>query len=266
MSLLHKIRRISMERKSNKALNDRLLLEQLISDREWEKVSQMLADDASEPNRSRPLCSIAKTTDDLILHGACEHSAPLPIVIKLCIAHPSSVRTIDDRGMLPLHVAVYNGCHPDMIDYLIKAYPDSAGAQDSAGKTPLHHAAESYSENFVYNFYDFPDFREVHKSTLHVVQLLVDAAPASVNIEDEDEMNPIEYALLNATHIKIVKFLQRSSRKDWRHRKTEEHKSHEDLCKELQDSKSPEVQTEKSSISSWSRGAPVLKRVWAATA
>ena len=51
-------------------------------------------------------------------------------------------------------------------------------------------------------------------------------------MEDEDEMNPIEIALLNDTHIKVVKAMQRASRNDWRIRKKEELKSkdvvHED--------------------------------------
>ncbi|KAL7527829.1 hypothetical protein ACHAWF_002323 [Thalassiosira exigua] len=44
-------------------------------------------------------------------------------------------------------------------------------------------------------------------------------------MEDNDRMNPIEFALLNATHIKVLKMMQRASRKDWRRR---EAKANED--------------------------------------
>ena len=43
----------------------------------------------------------------------------------------------------------------------------------------------------------------------------------SRHIEDDEEMNPIEYALLNSTNIKLVKMMQRASRKQWRELVTE---------------------------------------------
>mmetsp|Transcript_21648 Transcript_21648/g.39736 ORF Transcript_21648/g.39736 Transcript_21648/m.39736 type:complete len:142 (-) Transcript_21648:51-476(-) len=99
----------------------------------------------------------------------------------------------------------------------------------------MHYAGDCYANNFIDNYF--------------VVELLVEAAPQSVNIEDEDEMKPIEYALLNATHKKVIKMMQRASRSGWRKRKTEEHKSHEDLAKDVQGRSSPTTEDPQDKIS-----------------
>lgn len=53
---------------------------------------------------------------------------------------------------------------------------------------------------------------------LQVVRLLKTAAPLSVNLEDNEEMNAIEYALLSDASLKVVKTMQRACRDDWRER------------------------------------------------
>jgi phosphosulfolactate phosphohydrolase-like enzyme len=73
---------------------------------------------------------------------------------------------------------------------------------------------------------------------LQCVKLLKTAAPTSVNLEDNEGCNAIEYALENEIDIKVVKAMQRACRDDWRERKAEVgeqgRKTHEDLVKDVQ--------------------------------
>ena len=70
----------------------------------------------------------------------------------------------------------------------------------------MHYAGEFYAKNFIDDCFDLPAFNgDMHHIMHHVVEPLIEAAPQSFSIEDEDEMNPIKYAMLNATNIKVVK-------------------------------------------------------------
>lgn len=228
MSLFVKIRRASMEQKSHEATNNVNLFRTLISEQQWTRVENILMK-SSEPNQSPSanlfMNSTFTVSYDTILHDACQSNAPIKIIAKLSAQFSSSMKTTDDGGRYPIHLAVASGCHPSVIRFLIQTNPQAVGLQDHSGKTPLHYAAEHYAQNFNDNNFRYPNYSEAQRNTLQVVEALVESAPESVNIEDGDEMNPIEYALLNVSHIKIVKTLQRASRKDWRRRKTLEQES-----------------------------------------
>ena len=155
------------------------------------------------------------------MHYACQFNAPLYVIAKLSARFPSQ-DTADDRGRYPIHVAVANGCEPDVIQFLIRSNPKHPGHQDKSGKTPLHYAGECYAKSYADIHYLPQDYNEVNRRTLEVVEILVKAAPESANVEDEEEMNPIEYAVLNSSNITVVKLMQRASRKEWRRRSTEE--------------------------------------------
>jgi len=126
-----------------------------------------------------------------------------------------SLDTADQHGRYPVHVAMANGCTPEVIRFLVETKPLLVGTQDVFGRTPMHYAGE-YSKNFIDDYFEFPDFNEVQRNKLEVAVVLIAAAPQSVNIEDKDEMNPIEHALLNGSSIKVIKAMQRASRTDWR--------------------------------------------------
>lgn len=226
MLFLAKIRRISMDHKINRASKNDMNLSHLISEQEWDSVELMLADSTTfsrhSVDRSARVGSLAV---DCILHHACHFNAPLRIIRRLATIFPSSPNTANSRGRYPIRIAVAGGCQPDVIQFLMQVNHQVVRLQDESGKNPIHYAADCYAQNFSDNNFDVPNHHEVYRNTLQVVEYLVKAAPESVNVEDNDEMNPIEYALINGCHIKIVKTLQRASRKDWRRQSTEENES-----------------------------------------
>ena len=136
-----------------------------------------------------------------------------------------------------LYVACKWSATPDVINYLVRLNSSACGVQDNFGKTPMHYVAEFYID-----IYQLPIERRMYpmdESMMEVVKLLKSAAPASVNLEDNEGCNAIEYALENDVHIKLIKSMQRACRDDWRQRsKASEdflRRRHSDLMKDLEE-------------------------------
>lgn len=105
-----------------------------------------------------------------------------------------------------------------------------AAVPDDLGKTPMHYVGECYARNYN-NRAPYP----MVDSMLQVVKLLKTAAPKSMNLEDHEGMNAIEYALESDADIKVIKSMQRACRDDWRDMKSHAGgKSHEELAQELE--------------------------------
>lgn len=188
-------------------------LARLISQRQWTIVESVLS---SEEMRS----SIAiddvtlphAITPDIIIHFAARFQAPLRVMALLAKAYPTSLKSADSIGRYPIHVAAKWAASPDVMSYLVKMNPSVSGVQDSTGKTPMHYVAEFY----IAHFHNVQWSRD--DAMLQVVRVLKNSAPLSVNLEDEEGMTCIEYALISDAHIKVVKTMQRACRDDWRGR------------------------------------------------
>lgn len=203
----------------NQPMSSRLSIEQqtmtlarLLSQRQWailENIltstssSAILIDDPSLPHAVTP---------NIVVHFAARFQAPLRILSLLARMYPQSLTSSDITGRYPIHVAAKWGATPEVIAYLIKTNPSVAGVQDSSGKTPMHYIGECYLQHFNSHMYDRDD------SMLQVVRLLKNAAPNSVNLEDNEGMNAIEHALVSDANIKVIKTMQRACRDDWRER------------------------------------------------
>lgn len=83
------------------------------------------------------------------------------------------------------------------------------------------------------NYQDASLLLSVSECMMSIVNMLKDAAPKSFNLEDNDYMNAVEYALESDTDIKVVKTIQRACRDDWRERKRETDAPHEALQQDL---------------------------------
>merc|ERR1711862_88055 len=151
-------------------------------------------------------------TSNIIIHFASRSQAPLRIITLLSREFPESLSSTDAAGRYPVHVAAKWGATPDVIQFLIKTNISSAGISDSSGKTPVHYAGEHYLTNFTSLLYD----RD--QAQLYVVKMLMTAAPKSVNLEDEEGMNAIEYALESDASLSVIRAMQRACRDDWRER------------------------------------------------
>jgi hypothetical protein len=186
----------------------------LIGNREWHVLEGLLMSGA-------PLCidnvDLAEhaITEKIVVHFAVRFQAPLRTVSLLSKLYPSSITSPDASGRYPIHVACKWSATPDVINHLIRLNSSAVGVQDNFGKTPMHYLAEFYVANYPMSL---ERLYPLDQSMMHVVKMLKQAAPACVNLEDNEGCNAIEYALENDVHIKVIKCMQRACRDDWRER------------------------------------------------
>jgi len=199
-------------------------LESLMRKRKWRLVENMLLQEDGN-NLMCMLPSGRSGTEDLaqnqgqarddgqnILHIACRFKVPLTIAKLICKKYPraASSKTKPQR-YYPLHLAVTFGAHPEVIAHIAEQYPKAAGCVDCTGKTPLHLLCQNYP-----NYYSHIDLNKgeaqlpLDEAMLLVVRLLTRAFPKLVNVDDEDDVTALEYAIDNDCHITVVRSIQRA--------------------------------------------------------
>ena len=78
------------------------------------------------------------------LHLACEQSPTYEVVDALLSVCPDSIKWPKNPGnQLPLHDACTWGASPEVIGFLLAAYPKASKRQDNLGNLPLHCACFS---------------------------------------------------------------------------------------------------------------------------
>ena len=124
-------------------------------------------------------------------------------MIEICPEQPAAK---DCLGRTALHVAAASAASPKVIRLIAHACPTSCDATDEDGKTPLHFACDITCELFEGDSPVLP--RKVCHDTIRA--LLSESLHAST-IEDIDEMNALEYAIMSDAELKTVKILQKAS-------------------------------------------------------
>lgn len=148
-----------------------------------------------------------------VVHFACRFNPPRTIIRLLASLYPDGVTCPDSMGRLPLHHAVMWGASYRLLCFLLEKDKSAASVKDISGKTPLHLLCEKYVD--AYHASNIEEI-SVEDSMLGAAKLLVNAAPNTVNIGDNDEMTPIEYAIRSDCPFKVVRFLQKSSESSWK--------------------------------------------------
>ncbi len=209
----------------------------LIGNREWSLLEGLLmSDGASLSIDDTSLDAEHAITENIVVHFAARFQAPLRTVSLLSKLYHASITSQDRSGRYPIHVACKWSATPDVISYLVSLNSSACGVQDNLGKTPMHYVAGFYIANYQQAL---EMLHPMDRSMMAVVKLLVSAAPTSVNLEDNEGCNAIEYALDNDVHIKVIKSMQRACRDDWRQRSKAsddgQPRRHSDLMKELEE-------------------------------
>ena len=205
----------------------------LICSRQWSVLNSRIMDGV-DVLMDDPSMAEHAITEEIIVHFAVRFQAPLRTVSLLSELYPSSITSTDSSGRYPIHVACKWSATPDVINHLVGLNPAACGIQDNIGKTPMHYFAEFYIMNYQRKW---ESLYPMNESMMTVVKMLKSAAPTSVNLEDNDGCNAIEYALVNDVNIKVIKTMQRACRDDWRQRSKASddgaRRRHSDLLKDL---------------------------------
>lgn len=141
-----------------------------------------------------------------LLHAVVKYNPPLHILDAMIDAHGDALKGQDCVGRTPLHVACGTGASDQVIRCLVKAYPQACDLQDEDGRLPLHLACDNECVLF-----EGDDQTTREPPTVEVVRALLSGSLRSVLVEDEDEMSPLEYAIVSDANIIVVKLLQRAS-------------------------------------------------------
>ena len=113
---------------------------------------------------------------NLPLHAACSFQASQDVVDALLKAYPQGASLPNGVGNLPLHQAAMWQAPPDTVELLLVHYPEGASARNQYGSLPLHMAASNQASS-------------------EVVKLLVDAYPDALHLQNDDGMTPLDLAL-----------------------------------------------------------------------
>ena len=134
-----------------------------------------------------------------LLHAAVKCNPPLELVLDMIEICPELTAARDCLGRTPLHVAAGSGAAPSLIKILVHVYPAACDVQDADGKTPLHFACDSSCVLFAD---DTKKESSTPKSPCHdVICALLSGSLAAATIEDADEMNPIENAIMSSASL-----------------------------------------------------------------
>ena len=145
-----------------------------------------------------------------LLHAVVRCNPPSDIVAKMIEICPELSAAKDCLGRTPLHVATASAAAPKVIKLIAHAHPTSCNTRDEDGKTPLHFACDVTCELFEC---DVPVKRVPRKVCHDTVRALLSESIHAATIEDIDEMNSVEYAIMSDAQLKTVKMLQWASSK-----------------------------------------------------
>ena len=142
-----------------------------------------------------------------LLHAVVRCNPPLELVAKMTDICPGQLAATDCLGRTPLHVAAGSSAKPKLVKLIAHAYPASCDARDEDGKTPLHFACDSTCELF-----EDDAARSMPREVCHdTIRALLSESLLAATIEDEEDMNALEYAILSDAGLRTVKLLQKAS-------------------------------------------------------
>ena len=212
-------RRMMISSSSSTTLNPVAVQLELIKSKNWQMIRTLIA--VLSPDYFRGMASSISSYSEqklnsmTLLHVIAKQNPPpdiVGIIIKLC---PEMAAARDDLGRTPLHIAAGSGASPLLLKSIASAYPAACEAQDEDGRTPLHFACDTSATLYAE---DIPSSTPQHKKQPDheaIVALLSESLNAAA-IEDDDEMSPLEHAIMCDASLETVMLLQASASKSLR--------------------------------------------------
>ena len=166
----------------------------------------------SNPDVFRLLASAVSSCSQLngmtLLHAVVRYNPPLDIVAQMIQLCPDMLATKDCLHRTPLHVAAGSRASTSLIELLASACPSACDVQDVEGKTPLHFACDSSCVLFEE---DHDDDISRHLPNHETIAALLSYSTHAVTVEDDEDMTPLEHAIMSNASVKTVKLLQRET-------------------------------------------------------
>ena len=181
----------------------------LLALQDWETFrSTVLSNPDSFRNIASAMSACSQLNGMTILHTTVRFNPPLDIVaqiIKLCPVMPAAK---DCLNRTPLHVAAGSKASASLLKLLADAFPAACDVQDEEGKTPLHFACDSSCVLFEDDDDDDENVTSKQPPNHESVAALLSYSIHAATLEDDEEMNPLEHAIMSNASFKTVRLLQ----------------------------------------------------------
>ncbi|KAL3766250.1 hypothetical protein ACHAW5_008196 [Stephanodiscus triporus] len=156
---------------------------------------------------SNRICEYEEFNGMTLLHACVRFDPPTSVLLKVIHLHPEALRKEDCIGRTPLHVAAGSGASFFVMKVLTAMYPGACAIQDEGGRTPLHIACDSSCELFE------GECSSRGPPSLDTVLVLLAGSLDAATLEDAEEMNAVEHAILSNAPIDVVVTLQKAMRR-----------------------------------------------------
>ena len=165
------------------------------------------------------------------LHRVCRYH-PTPEIVELIIQElPTAIYQTNSQGQYPIHCATEWGACPTVIRILSDRCRYALENQDHQGRTPLHLACNDYCDNYKYT----PGavaVVQMREAVAQTIKMLARKCPMVTNLEDNEEVTALEYALLNdAIDLDTIQCIQRASCRTWKHTQAASRRASTPSCK-----------------------------------
>ena len=152
---------------------------------------------------SKAISEIEEFNGMTLLHACVRYDPPASLLQQMIEHYPQALMKVDCLGRTPLHVASGCGASLPVLELLTMGYPEACSVQDEEGKTPLHFACDASCELF-----EEDECMPPTPPSIETICVLLQGSPDAVALEDLDEMNALEYAILSDAPFEVVKLLQ----------------------------------------------------------
>ncbi len=179
----------------------------LIDARDWTSFENVaFSDPETYKCMSKSICECEEFNGMTLLHACVRYEPPIYVLLKMIELHPQALEKEDCIGRTPLHIAAGSGASSLVMKVLTVKYPEACNIQDEDGRTPLHFACDSSCELFE----EDEESSSRAPPSLDTVKVLLSGSLDAVILEDADEMNAVEYALLSDAPMEVITLLQKA--------------------------------------------------------
>lgn len=130
----------------------------------------------------------------LPLHKACVLAPPGEVIEKLLKTYPEGAKCIDQDGWLPIHCACFYGACSSAISTLLESHPKGSQLKDDEGRLPLHYAC-------------------LKSASQEVVDILLETFSRGAMSKDDEGRLPIHHACSKGAPEGVIDALLKASPK-----------------------------------------------------
>lgn len=181
---------------------------ELLVNQDWEAFRSNVM---TNPNYFRHLAGAVAACSQLngmtLLHAIVRYDPPLDIVARMIEFCPHMPAAKDCLQRTPLHVAAGLKASASLLDLLASAYPAACDAQDEGRKTPLHFVCDSSCVLFEDDLFENDNSIPSHEA----VEVLLSYSFHAAILKDDEDMIPLEHAILSNAELRTVRLLQNAA-------------------------------------------------------